>query len=230
MAWNGTADRQFIDVYEGTKNAIRYYGGERVIDILHDMTQSIGLSYSVNGDGTISVYMQKPIIPAPSGTINFNEIFADSWGFSYTKPVNNVRVKYNYDCANGKTLSEYTFTGGNYYAGDDTTIECGWLNPTRYEAIGRAQRESWINGIPRMELTVKLPGSTYATYSPGNSVVLENLPAIISDQGSAGNWVIAARNYDYKSDLIEYDLIHHRIASGIFRLDYSEADGPDILW
>ena len=131
---------------------------------------------------------------------------------------------------NGKNLSEFTHTGGSYYAGDDTTLECGWLNPTKAESAGRAQRESWINGIPRMELTVKLPGSTYATYSPGNSVVLENLPAIISDQGSAGNWVIAARNYDYKSDLIEYDLIHHRIASGIFRLDYSEADGPDILW
>jgi len=218
-------------------DAVRYYGGEPAIDALNDFMRARGISYSINGEGTVVEYVQKPELPAPAGTLNFNGVYGAKWSFDYTNPVNSVTVKYNYDNPQKKNLSEVTHEAGTFYGGDNTDIDGAWIEPTGFYPRARAQREYLTEGIPRMKLGIQLKGTAWLKYNPGDAVVIENTPSIISDQETNesyplvpfSKWLITGRTYDYKTDLINYDLIHHKIR-GIFRLDLSQADGSDVVW
>jgi len=213
----------WMDLYGYNSGGARYYGGEKWTDVLHDVTASLGLSYSVDGTGALNVYVPYPK-PVAVGTIDFRTAINDEWTLTNARSIQRVTVQTALNPVTGSYSAESVAEQSDVSEGQVIELQAPWI-PT--EAYGRAlaYRTMAMGAYPLDRLALTLEGSLYGSYTPGDTVVVTNRPF----NNMANALVIAGRTYSFDSDTVTLDLMEQR-TFGVFTFDVSTWDGDDLWW
>jgi hypothetical protein len=182
----------------------RMYGGEKLTDALSGIMQALNGFYSVDPTGN---FRARCVIPqvVVSGTIDFNAAYNSPWSFDYAPAFSGVEIDCSYNVDSG-SYTEHVSVGGTTTWGDTRELKMKWLG-SGIEAQSLAARLYRNDYLPRPTLTLRLAGSAWNTYTPGNTYAVHNLPAHVTSLLTGTQMMLYSRTYSYNDDLTALELV-----------------------
>jgi len=182
----------------------RMYGGEKLTDALSGIMQALNGFYSVDPTGN---FRARCVIPqyAVSGTIDFNAAYNSPWSFDYAPAYSGVEIDCSYNVDSG-SYTEHVSVGGTTTWGDTRELKMKWLG-SGIEAQSLAGRLYRNDYLPRPTLTLRLAGSAWNTYTPGNTYAVHNLPTHVTSLLTGTQMMLYSRTYSYNDDLTALELV-----------------------
>jgi hypothetical protein len=184
---NWTTLKAQLEYYRYNGSA-RYYGGEKFLDIMHDISAACNLSYSVDADGNFAGVCPVPLLidyAAPITTLDFGAAYNEdaNYSVSQTAAVNDIAVKCDYDAEEQKYQGSFSVSGGTWSGGRTVTLQSPWLGQNDEAAI-TAWRLIRMDAVPRLEFQLSLEGSRWNDITNGAAYDVINIPATIPHNGS----------------------------------------------
>jgi hypothetical protein len=183
----------------------RLYGGEKLTTALSGIMRAINGFYSVDPSGNFRARCLLPTVSV-SGTVDFNAAYDSDWQMSYEPAYSRIEMDCSYNVAAG-SFTEHVSVGGTQPWGEVRDVESRWVGSgIEAQAIaGRLYRNAYL---PRPSLTLRLAGSRWADYLPGNLYAVHNLPASVSSLLTGTQMLLYSRTYSYADDLTAFELVN----------------------
>lgn len=182
----------------------RLYGGEKLTTALSGIMKAINGFYSVDPSGNFRARCLLPNVSV-SGTVDFNAAYDSEWQMSYEPAHSGVEVECSYNVDSG-SYTEHVSVGGTQTWGDIKSYELQWLGSgiEAQSMAGRLYRNAYL---PRPSLTLRLAGSAWATYLPGEVYAIHNLPAQLTTLLAGTSMILYSRTYDWADDLTAFEFV-----------------------
>jgi len=182
----------------------RLYGGEKLTTALSGIMKAVNGFYSVDPTGQFRAFCLIPRFSV-AGTVDFNAAFDSDWQMTYEPAYSQVEVDCSYNVEAG-SFTEHVSVGGTQAWGEVKKYELKWLG-SGIEArsmAGRLYRNAYL---PRPSLTLRLAGSSWADYQPGNVYAIHNLPAQLGAVLAGTNMICYSRTYSWADDLTAMEFV-----------------------
>lgn len=200
----------------------RAYGGEKLSDILRTLMDAVDGMYTVDPTGAFRCRCTIPF-SGSSGTIDFSSAYDSQWTANYTVPWRSVTLRCHRNAETGSYQS-VVHAGGTTGYGQDKTFDMPWIG-SDVQAQSAVNRLFSMHNTPRGRLVLRLPGSAWVDYLPGDTYEVTNLPSHLGSLlGTAPYMTVQARIYDYASDLTALELISRPDVGQYAYWDVSPAD------
>ena len=182
----------------------RLYGGEKLTTALSGIMKAINGFYSVDPSGNFRARCLLPNVSV-SGTVDFNAAYDSQWQMTYEPAYSGVEVECSYNAQTG-SYTEHVSVGGTQTWGDIKSYELQWLGSgiEAQSMAGRLYRNAYL---PRPSLTLRLAGSAWATYLPGEVYAIHNLPAQVTSLLAGTQMILYSRTYDWADDLTAFEFV-----------------------
>lgn len=182
----------------------RLYGGEKLTTALSGIMRAINGFYSVDPSGNFRARCLLPTFSV-SGTVDFNAAYDSDWQMSYEPAYSGIEMDCSYNVAAG-SFTEHVSVGGTQPWGEVRDVESRWVGSgiEAQSIAGRLYRNAYL---PRPSLTLRLAGSRWADYLPGNIYAVHNLPAQVTSLLSGTQMILYSRTYDWADDLTAFEFV-----------------------
>ena len=185
----------------------RLYGGEKLTTALSGIMKAVNGFYSVDPTGQFRAFCLIPRFSV-AGTVDFNAAFDSDWQMTYEPAYSRVEVDCSYNVEAG-SFTEHVSVGGTQAWGEVKKYELKWLGSgiEAQSMAGRLYRNAYL---PRPSLTLRLAGSSWADYQPGNVYAIHNLPAQLNAvlAGTKKTFMICySRTYSWADDLTAMEFV-----------------------
>lgn len=212
-----------------------YYGGEKYVDILHDIAQTALFSYSTDADGDFSGFVMAPVDGTSSQALNFDDAYNNEWAVGYTQPVNKVVVKSGWIESENKFTASVEVEGADYPSSKTETIEAYWIE-SGVIAKGHGIKIQRMYGDPLDQIVLEFEGSEWNNIASGLTVAVNNIPSAFPIKGSSVGvtkvpdyYIVSGKNYLREDDITQINLTR-QIGGNWFLLNVSLLNGTDWLW
>ena len=182
----------------------RLYGGEKLTTALSGIMKAVNGFYSVDPTGQFRAFCLIPRFSV-AGTVDFNAAFDSDWQMTYEPAYSRVEVDCSYNVEAG-SFTEHVSVGGTQAWGEVKKYELKWLGSgiEAQSMAGRLYRNAYL---PRPSLTLRLAGSSWADYQPGNVYAIHNLPAQLGAVLAGTNMICYSRTYSWADDLTAMEFV-----------------------
>ena len=182
----------------------RLYGGEKLTTALSGIMKAVNGFYSVDPTGQFRAFCLIPRFSV-AGTVDFNAAFDSDWQMTYEPAYSQVEVDCSYNVEAG-SFTEHVSVGGTQAWGEVKKYELKWLGSgiEAQSMAGRLYRNAYL---PRPSLTLRLAGSSWADYQPGNVYAINNLPAQLGAVLAGTNMICYSRTYSWADDLTAMEFV-----------------------
>ncbi len=182
----------------------RLYGGEKLTTALSGIMRAINGFYSVDPSGNFRARCLLPTFSV-SGTVDFNAAYDSDWQMSYEPAYSGIEMDCSYNVAAG-SFTEHVSVGGAQPWGEVRDVESRWVGSgiEAQSIAGRLYRNAYL---PRPSLTLRLAGSRWADYLPGEVYAIHNLPAQVTSLLSGTQMILYSRTYDWADDLTAFEFV-----------------------
>lgn len=182
----------------------RLYGGEKLTTALSGIMKAVNGFYSVDPTGQFRAFCLIPRFSV-AGTVDFNAAFDSDWQMTYEPAYSQVEVDCSYNVEAGSFM-EHVSVGGTQAWGEVKKYELKWLGSgiEAQSMAGRLYRNAYL---PRPSLTLRLAGSSWADYQPGNVYAIHNLPAQLGAVLAGTNMICYSRTYSWADDLTAMEFV-----------------------
>ena len=182
----------------------RLYGGEKLTTALSGIMKAVNGFYSVDPTGQFRAFCLIPRFSV-AGTVDFNAAFDSDWQMTYEPAYSQVEVDCSYNVEAG-SFTEHVSVGGTQAWGEVKKYELKWLGSgiEAQSMAGRLYRNAYL---PRPSLTLRLAGSSWADYQPGNVYAIHNLPAQLGAVLAGTNMICYSRTYSWADDLTAMEFV-----------------------
>jgi len=182
----------------------RLYGGEKLTTALSGIMRAINGFYSVDPLGNFRARCLLPTVSV-AGTVDFNAAYDSDWQMSYEPAYSRVEVDCSYN-VEARSFTEHVSVGGTQAWGEVKKYELKWLGSgiEAQSMAGRLYRNAYL---PRPSLTLRLAGSSWADYQPGNVYAIHNLPAQLGAVLAGTNMICYSRTYSWADDLTAMEFV-----------------------
>jgi len=216
-----------------------YYGGQMWVEVMNDLMNSVGANWTVDGVGKIRAKIKRAsAAESVVGTLDFADAeraMNESWNFNETEGLSVVSVYHewnNYEQQFDGTAQ----TEGSMNTGAILKVNAKWQRDLGGKLLAD-RTMTWEQTICRV-FPLPFPKEHWGSCIPGSLISLINVPAAIApivgtDAApliAEGKYTIQARHYDYDNGYMIADLRQSPPLTNVFILDYSELDGPDLLY
>jgi hypothetical protein len=193
----------------------RYYGGEKFIDILHNITAACNLSYSLDGDGNFVGLVPLPNTGgavSPLGTIDFLDAFNKSYGVYASEPVNTIDTSYGYDHTLREYAGSFAVENGTWQGGRSLSIKTPWIGNT-IQAKMTAWRLFRLDGVPRLMFSLDLDGRQWENFTNGAAYSVTNIPPDVGAH-TGSLFRITRKTYNFENDVTSFLLAEEQAKTG----------------
>ena len=182
----------------------RLYGGEKLTTALSGIMKAVNGFYSVDPTGQFRAFCLIPRFSV-AGTVDFNAAFDSDWQMTYEPAYSQVEVDCSYNVEAG-SFTEHVSVGGTQAWGEVKKYELKCLGSgiEAQSMAGRLYRNAYL---PRPSLTLRLAGSSWADYQPGNVYAIHNLPAQLGAVLAGTNMICYSRTYSWADDLTAMEFV-----------------------
>jgi hypothetical protein len=224
-----------LDLWYNVSPTHYYYGGEKYVDILHDIAQTALFSYSTDADGEFYGFVMAPVDGTSTQALDFQDAYNNEWAVGYTQPVSKVVVKSGWIESENKFGASVEVEGSDYPSSKTETIEAYWIE-SGVVAKSHGVKIQRMYGDPADQITLEFEGSEWKNIASGITVAIDNIPSAYPVKGTS---IAAIKVPDYytvsgKTHLREDDItqinLTRQIGGNWFTLNVSLLNGTDILW
>lgn len=182
----------------------RAYGGEKLTEALNGLAEATLGFYSVN---PIGQFRMRCVLPqqGSAGEVDFAAAYDSDWTAGYEPAVQSVTIDCNRNVDTGSFQTQVR-AGGTHGYGENRKYRMAWLG-SGIEAQSLCNRIYNLASRPRGMLRLRLSGSAWNAYTPGEIYAVANLPAHLAATITGTNMVLYSRTYDWADDLTELELV-----------------------